>query len=126
MSLWLTTPSYLVFLKNALPELLKDVPLSNLQDDLFERDGAPVYFEHFVRDHLNIVYDHQWIPPVPWSPRSPDLNRLDIFYWCKMKKPVDKAPVEDGQELVLKTFAAAGAAEIQDDSNVFQNIRENV
>lgn len=43
-----------------------------------------------------------------------------------MKKPVDKAPVEDEQELVARTFAAAGAAEIQDDPNVFQITRENV
>lgn len=40
-----------------------------------------------------------------------------------MKELVDKAPVEDEQELVARTFVAAGTAEIQDDPNVFQNIR---
>lgn len=66
-----------------------------------------------------------WLPPVPWPPRPPDLNRLDFFYWSEIKKIVDKAPVEDEQELVARTFAAAGAGEIQDDPKVIQNIREN-
>lgn len=123
----LTSPSYLVFLRDILPELLEDIPLANLENVWFQHDGAPAHFGQVVKDHLNIVYGHQWIGrggPVSWPPRSPDLNPLDFFFWGRMKELVYKTPVEDEHELVARIVAAS--AEIQDDPNVFQNVRESM
>jgi len=40
---------------------------------------------------------HHWIGrggPVPWSPRSPDLNPLDFFFWSCSKNIVrENAPI---------------------------------
>lgn len=60
----------------------------------------------------------------PWPLRSPDLNRLDFWYWGKTNKLVYKTLEEDEHELDARIFYVD--AEIQNDPNEFQNVRESM
>ena len=62
--------------------LLEDVPLRQQQQTWFMHDGTPAHFHLSVRRYLNRRYGERWIGrggPVPWPPRSPDLNPLDFL-----------------------------------------------
>lgn len=78
----LSSPIYLVFLRDILPGLLEDVPLEAREDYWLQHDGAPPHFGNQVRNHLNEAFGERWIGrggPVSWPARSPDLNPLDFF-----------------------------------------------
>ena len=83
LPLRLTGGTYRVFLEEVLGDLLEDVPLDIRRGLWFQHDGAPPHFALDVRNHLNRRFGHRWIGrggPIPWPPRSPDLNPLDFFY----------------------------------------------
>jgi len=53
-----------------------------------QQDGAPAHFAANFRAFLNRRFGNHWIGrggPVPWPPRSLDLNALDSYFWryCK-------------------------------------------
>lgn len=121
----LNGPTYLVFLREILPELLDNVPLEVRQSMWFQHDGAPPHFSVLVRDHLNATYRNNWIGrggPVQWPPRSPDLTPIDFFLWGHMKEIVYETPVTDELDLVARIVEAA--ARINESIN-FGLVREN-
>lgn len=123
----LDSVTYLVFLRDILPELLDDVPLETRANMWFQHDGAPPHFGNIVRGHLDAVYGQHWIGrggPVPWPPRSPDLNSLDFFFWGRIKELVYKTPVDTQEDLVARI--AAASAVIQDEADVFERVRESM
>jgi transposase len=57
----------------------------------FMHDGAPSHFARAVRRHLTRRYGERWMGrggPVPWPPRSPDLNPVDYCVWGHVKSLV--------------------------------------
>lgn len=123
----LDSPTYLVLVRDILPELLEQLPLEVRANLWFQHDGAPPHFGNIVRNHLDAAFGEQWIGrggPVPWPPRSPDLNPLDYFFWGRIKQLVYCTPVENEEDLVARIAAAAAA--IQDDADVFGRVRESM
>ncbi|GBP60453.1 hypothetical protein EVAR_37489_1 [Eumeta japonica] len=102
--------SYLNFLQNDLPELLEDVPLSDVQNMWFKNYGCPAHYIRPIREYLNEEYPERWIGrlgPVLWPPRSPDLNLLDFFYWGRLKDRVYTKPISTLDELRHRSTQAA-------------------
>lgn len=120
--------NYLVFLREVLPELLRN---ENIPDDVIENmwlqhDGAPAHYARAVRDYLNVTFPLRWIGrggPVPWPARSPDLTPLDFFFWGCMKDLVYATPPESELDLVARIVAAAH--EIRE-KGILEEVRNNL
>lgn len=96
--------TYLVFLRDILPQLLQNVPATLRHNMWFMHDGAPAHFFIGVRNHLNSTYPGKWIGrsgPVAWPARSPDLNPLDFFVWGHLKSLVYETPVDTPEDLPI-------------------------
>ncbi|GFW67530.1 uncharacterized protein TNCV_3392011 [Trichonephila clavipes] len=68
--------------------ILQVVPIPAHQEVWFLHNGATAYFSILMRDHFHAIYPGKWIRrsgPVAWSPRSPDLNLFDFFFWDSLK-----------------------------------------
>lgn len=99
----LTGGSYLDMLRNVIPDLLDDVPLSFLADLYYQHDGCPAHFQRAVRAHLDAEFPLRWIGragPVPWPARSPDLTPLDFYLWSELKRLVYQQEHETRDALV--------------------------
>lgn len=106
----LTGQSYLEFLENDLPNLLREVPEELRQGHWLQNDGCPAHYAVPVRAYLNRTYPGRWIGrlgPILWPPRSPDLNPLDFFYWGCLKEEVYKKPIRSLEHLRARVNAAA-------------------
>ncbi|KAJ4448787.1 hypothetical protein ANN_00178 [Periplaneta americana] len=117
--------SYFVFLRDVIPELLKNIPLNIRERIWFQHDGAPPHFDCHVRNHLNATFPDCWIgrgEPLPWPPRSPDLIPLDFFLCGDVKRFVYDIPIDTGKGLVARVGEAAHV--IRD--NVFERCRHSI
>ncbi|PNF28212.1 hypothetical protein B7P43_G07556, partial [Cryptotermes secundus] len=57
--------------------LLEDVPLIVRRQIWIQHDRAPAHFSSVLSDYLDAAFHGRWIgrgSPMPWPPRSPDLN----------------------------------------------------
>ena len=103
----LTGNAYAYFLEHDLPRLLDVIPLETRDLMWLMHDGAPPHFSIVARQFLNRAYLHRWIGragPVPWPPRSPDLNPLDFYLWGHLKSLVYSTPVPDATTLQQRIF----------------------
>lgn len=117
----LDSPTYLVFLRGILPELLENLPLGVRNNVWFQHDEAPANYGNLVRRHWNETFRDKWIErggPFSWPPRSPDLTPLDFFLWRTIKQPVYATPVESDMDLVTAIIRA--------DSTVFERVRRSM
>lgn len=57
----LNVPTFLVFLRDILPEFLQEIFLALRNHMWFEHDGAPAYYGNLVHDYLNQAYEGRWI-----------------------------------------------------------------
>lgn len=102
---------YFNFLRNDLPELLEDVPLTIRTQLIFQQDGAPPHYGRIVTDWLNENFQDKWIGrngPILWPPRSPDLTPLDFYLWGRLKSLVYTVRIESIHQLkerILQAFA---------------------
>ena len=83
--------NFLDFLDNDLEVLVEHVTDEELRNMWFQLDGAPAHWAGIVRDWLDEAFPDRWIGrggPVPWPPRSPDLNPLDFFLWGYLKERI--------------------------------------
>jgi hypothetical protein len=83
-----TGRNYKAFLENNMPDFLVDVPLIIRRELHFMHDGAPANFSLVARRYLNRKLPSRWMGrggPIAWSPRSPDLNPLDFYFWGHLK-----------------------------------------
>jgi len=80
--------SYLNFLENELEDFLDELPLQNLENIVFQQDGAPPHSTLRVRNYLNQRFGI-WIgsrnAPLSWPANSPDLTPMDAFLWGYLK-----------------------------------------
>ena len=123
----LTGNIYINFLRNALPELLEDVPLNFRQNMWFQHDAAPPHFTLGAREFLNETFDRRVIGrgcPVPWPARSPDLTPLDFYLWGHMKRLVYETPVQSEEDLVARIVVASDI--IQNTPGIFDRIIFNM
>lgn len=119
--------TYHAFLSEVLPELLETVPLALRQEMWYQHDGAPAHFDRNVRHFLHDVFRNRFIgrdEPVPWPPRSPDLNPLDFFFWGEMKTLVYDTPVTSAEDLVARINVAA--ATVADTPGLFARTRQSL
>lgn len=97
---------YLNFLKNDLPILLEDVPLSRRKDLLWQQDGAPAHNKGTVIQYLNSTFGSKWMgtfsPEICWPPRSPDLTSPDYFLWGYLQSVVYKEMPSNVDDLKQK------------------------
>ena len=113
--------------ENVLPELLEGVPLHVRPNTYFMHDGAPPHFSVDVRRLLNNRFRDRWIGrggPIPWPPRSPDLNPLDFYLWGHLKALVYRTPIQDVQSLRARIMA--GCETIRNTPGIFQRIRDSI
>jgi len=57
----LTGNTYVAFLRNELPGLLEDIPLTIKSQMYFQHDGAPPHYTRQVRDYLNEPFPNRWL-----------------------------------------------------------------
>lgn len=127
LPLHLNGARYHTFLVEVLPQLLEEVPLWIRNGMWLQHDGAPAHFDANVRRHLDITYPGRWVGrggPVPWPPRSPDLNPLDYFLWGDMKQSVYQTPVESQMDLIARIHAAAEI--IQTRPRALERVRQSL
>ena len=101
--------NYIIFIRDILTEMLKNVPLQIRQWLWFQHDGVPAHSALDVREYLNNVFPNPWIGrggPVQWPPRSPDLA-MDFFIWEEMKCLVYETPIDTPEDLVARVAEAA-------------------
>lgn len=108
----LTGNGYYHFLTEILPDLLEDIPLSQIQGIWYQHDGCPAHTTRDVRGYLDEEYPRRWIGrlgPIAWPPRSPDLTPLDFYFWGHLKSLVydKRAPVNSKEELIQRIESAA-------------------
>ena len=80
-----------------------------IQDIIWQQDGAPPHFGLQVRASLDQQFPGRWIGragPIPWPARSPDVTPLDFFFWGYVKDCVFRTPVtniEDRKQRITNT-----------------------
>jgi transposase len=64
------------------------------------------------------------VGPVPWPPRSPDLNPVDYFVWNQVKSLVYTSAIDTVEE--LQHWIKGACQEIRNEPGVFEKIRNSV
>lgn len=106
----LNAERYKYFLKNKLHKKLEDTPLHIRQQMWYQHDGAPPHHEKQVVKWLNRNYCNRWIGrkgPVPWPPRSPDLNPLVFNLWGHLGKIVYSVQINSREQLRQRIIDAS-------------------
>lgn len=84
------------FLKIMEEEMIPAISsMFDLNEIIFQLDGAPGHWSRFVREFLDEKFPSRWIGrggPISWPPRSPDLTPPDFFLWGFIK---DKTYAQD-------------------------------
>lgn len=114
----LNAPLFYDFLNNNFNNLLEEVPLNIRPQMWIQLDGAPAHYGRIVREWLDINYPQRWIGrlgPIPWPPRSPDINPMDFYFWGILKNKVYEQPVHTRDQLTLRIQEACN--EMQNDPN---------
>ena len=78
----------------------------------FQQDGASPHWALAVRAKLTQMFKEKWIGregPIAWPARSPDLSKLDSFFWGFMKERIYLTPSNNFNELRYRIQEAADA-----------------
>ncbi|CAH2002658.1 unnamed protein product [Acanthoscelides obtectus] len=89
----LTGERYVEFMSEILTNFLDELDLISRHHLHFQQDGAPAHNSRGTYHFLSTTFNDQWIGtngPIPWPPRSPDLNPLDYFLWGYLKNQIYK------------------------------------
>ena len=95
----ITQESYLHMLETIAYQELQQL---QIQDIIWQQDGAPPHFGLQVRASLDQQFPGRWIGragPIPWPARSPDVTPLDFFFWGYVKDCVFRTPVTNIEDL---------------------------
>lgn len=118
---------YLNFLQNELPQLLQQLPAHDRRRMWYLHDGAPVHHTQLINTHLNNEFPGRWIGrggPHKWPPRSPDLTKMDFFWWGYVKEQVYKTPAttkEDMKNRIREVFRTADVNMLHRASRAFED-----
>lgn len=86
----LTRETYLEMILPEVGQHLDRFSDEELNEIIWQQDGAPPHNVLEVREWLNGQFD-VWIGnggPTPWPPNSPDLTPLDTFFWGFLKNKI--------------------------------------
>jgi hypothetical protein len=106
----LTRESYLVILREMLPNIMNEVPLAYLQSLYFQLNVVPPQELRAVRAYLSDEFGARWIGcggPVPWPPRSPDLTPVNFYLWNEIRHRVyvsEPTSVGDLRNRIIDAF----------------------
>lgn len=101
----LTGELYLDLLKNKLPNLLEELPLTYIKDLFYQHNGNPVHCHKIVRKYMNKKYGERWIGkdgPIPWPPKTEDLSPMSVYVWPQIRKYVYTQEFKTVKELQQK------------------------
>jgi transposase len=90
-------------------------------------DGAPAHFARAVRRRLTRKYGQRWMGgggPVPWPPRSPDLNPVDYCVWSQVRSLVYTSAVDTVEELQHRIEGVC--QQIRNEPGVTERIRNSM
>jgi len=105
----LTGNAYEVFLRNELPNLLKNIPLKIRRQMYFQLDGVPPHYTRHVRDYLNECFPNRRLGrggPVAWPPISPDITPHEFYFCGHMKTLVYESKIDSGAALHDRIFCS--------------------
>ena len=118
-------PKYLQMLQTQFyPDLQRFIPPGDLQNIIFQQDGAPPHYSTIVRQWLDEKFHNHWIGrrgPVNWPARSPDLTPLDFFLWGYLKSKIFSS--KPTTIAILKEMIAAECASIT--AEILANVISN-
>lgn len=120
---------YLDFLQNHLPGYLEDIPLDVRQRMWFQQDGAPAHHAGIVTTFLRQKYHERLIirnGPVPWPPRSPDLNPLDSYFWGFAKDAVYQEAPTTRENMMQRIIEACQSVTQETLQRVMRNFRRRL
>lgn len=123
----LDAQKYLIFLKEVLPDLLKDVPFRIRRKMWFQHDDALIHCASPVCEYLNQTFKDRWIGPdgpVSWPPHSTDLSSINFCLWGTFKAIVYETPVACDMDLVARITVAA--AKIRETAGFFEEVRQSM
>lgn len=86
----LTRETYLEMILPEIGQHLDRFSDEELNEIIWQQDGAPPHNVLEVREWLNGQFD-VWIGnggPIPWPPNSPDITPLDTFLWGFLKNKI--------------------------------------
>lgn len=124
----LTGEMYNTFLNEVLLDLLENIPYELRQRMWYQHDGAPPHSTRVVQATLISMFPRRWIGrggPRQWTPRSPDFNPLDYFFWGLMRSLVYKTTIQSPEDLVARIVAAAGEI-AEDQAMIRKTVTENM
>lgn len=113
------------FLENEIEDALDEQPLDVRRNMFFQLDGASVHYARTVKDYLQDNFPRKWIGrggPIPWPPRSPDLNPLDFFFWGYLKSLVYETIPENVE--VLRERIQGAQNTIRNNRRVFARLKK--
>jgi hypothetical protein len=90
-------------------------------------DGAPAHFARAVRRYLTRRYGERWMGgggPVPWPPRSSDLNPVDYYVRSHVRSLVYTSAVDTVEELQHRIEGSY--QKISNEPGVFEIIRNSM
>lgn len=95
-------PKYEAMLRDQIVPVIQYLTNGQMDDVLFQQDGAPPHYSRSVRQYLDEVFPQRWIGrrgAIEWPARSPDLTPLDYFLWGYVKSKVYTTKPQNLDEL---------------------------
>ena len=103
--------------------------VKEVENVIFQQNGAPPHFGLRVRKSLDKRFQGQWIGrggPIPWPTRSPDVTPLDFFLLGLCGRPCFNTPVRDVDELKQKITDAVATVNLNMLANTWRELRRRL
>lgn len=98
----LNSEKYQEILNVVVDKVDDSISLSNLNNVIYQQDGAPAHNSTASKQFLDEHFPGHWMGtygPIKWPPRSPDMTPMDFFVWGHLKGRVYESRYNTVQEL---------------------------
>lgn len=109
-----------------LEPFLNELHDDELQNGLFQQDGATAHTAQATLQYLEEFYGDRLISRNLWPPRSPDLTPLDYFLFGYLKDKVSSVRLHALDELRVTITEAVNNVTPEVLQNVFENMKRRV